>query len=323
MVGIFNTPPLQEHYIYMKNPGLILLAVLLPCGLTFANLQDSRAPSLPASRGVSFDITYTLTPRSPGAGASLITLLPRTIADRQTVQDISYSRQPDSVFKKNGNLYAQFDIVNASDPVEIVISVDAQLHPHDLETAMNLGPGHSEPGENLHMYLRHERKIETNSSELRKAADRISGDNEIDIMRSALGVVLSRLSYSGFQSQELGALGAWRFGRGDCTEYSDLLIALLRARGIPARAISGLITNFSDVPHHNWVEVYTTDYGWVPLDPLHVALRSATFERLRPIYIYLSNIRNDSILNGWAIWSCRMIGKGMDVDPSLRITSGA
>jgi hypothetical protein len=66
-------------------------------------------------------------------------------------------------------------------------------------------------------------------------------------------------------------------GHGDCTEHSLLLIALLRASGLPAREVSGLL--YSDdaggdsdgeprprFSYHSWVEV-ELDGQWHPVDP--------------------------------------------------------
>lgn len=58
--------------------------------------------------------------------------------------------------------------------------------------------------------------------------------------------------------------------RGDCTEHSLLAVSLLRAAGIPARRVDGVIymTNQDEVPAlywHEWVEAYVGE--WTQLDP--------------------------------------------------------
>ena len=54
---------------------------------------------------------------------------------------------------------------------------------------------------------------------------------------------------------------------GDCTEHSLLTIALLRADGIPAREISGVIhvDELRAMGWHAWVEVWVG--RWIPIDP--------------------------------------------------------
>ena len=64
----------------------------------------------------------------------------------------------------------------------------------------------------------------------------------------------------------LGPMGS------DCTEYTDLLVALSRARGIPARYFEGLLyldNNTATLARmeHAWPDVYMPTAGWVALDP--------------------------------------------------------
>ncbi len=63
--------------------------------------------------------------------------------------------------------------------------------------------------------------------------------------------------------------------RGVCQDYTHVMIALLRRRGIPARYISGYMfqdpekkmeEDFSSASHA-WVEVYLPSAGWIGLDP--------------------------------------------------------
>jgi hypothetical protein len=65
------------------------------------------------------------------------------------------------------------------------------------------------------------------------------------------------------------AMDVLRQMKGDCTEHSLLSVALLRAAGIPARRVDGVVYMFTDnVPAmywHEWVEAYVGE--WTQLDP--------------------------------------------------------
>ena len=57
---------------------------------------------------------------------------------------------------------------------------------------------------------------------------------------------------------------------GDCGPHSTLTVALLRAAGIPARLVGGLMyapTFGGSFGQHAWVEVHLGPAGWVTLDP--------------------------------------------------------
>lgn len=60
-------------------------------------------------------------------------------------------------------------------------------------------------------------------------------------------------------------------GSGSCSEYSFVMISMLRASGVPARYAGSVVIrgdNASrDKVFHRWVEVYIPPFGWIPVDP--------------------------------------------------------
>lgn len=90
------------------------------------------------------------------------------------------------------------------------------------------------------------------------------------IMRRIFRYVIDHVDY------ELA--GGWNIapavlesGKGSCSEYSFVFIAMCRAAGLPAR-FSGAITQRGDLASeddtfHRWCEVYLPNIGWVPVDP--------------------------------------------------------
>lgn len=73
----------------------------------------------------------------------------------------------------------------------------------------------------------------------------------------------------GYVANDRGALYALRTRVGDCSDHMNLLGALLRAGGIPARGVAGFVQPESGVVRaaqlHNWIEYYD-GAGWVGLD---------------------------------------------------------
>jgi len=82
--------------------------------------------------------------------------------------------------------------------------------------------------------------------------------------------VANNVKYSGYLSNDRGALYALSHKKGDCTEYMYLFTALCRASKIPARCIGGYICRKNSVlrpnGYHNWSEFYQ-DSTWRVVDP--------------------------------------------------------
>ncbi len=66
------------------------------------------------------------------------------------------------------------------------------------------------------------------------------------------------------QSDPLGGLVQTRLA--DCMIGSSLLVALCRARGIPARVVTGYLLHPANLGPHSWAEVRLAPDLWVPFD---------------------------------------------------------
>lgn len=114
-------------------------------------------------------------------------------------------------------------------------------------------------------------------------------DNPLEKARKICENVSNYLVYNGtLHPQEKGAAWAFDNKTGDCSEYSSLMITLLRIQGIPARKVTGyMLTDeinynpavgdvfnyyaYSSGVHnflgHAWVEYYIPDIGWIACEP--------------------------------------------------------
>jgi len=78
------------------------------------------------------------------------------------------------------------------------------------------------------------------------------------------------------------AAEALSLGRGVCQDHAHLFIAGCRARGIPARYVSGYHYT-SDSPHaasHAWADACCLDLGWISIDITHGGFASDALARL-------------------------------------------
>ena len=103
----------------------------------------------------------------------------------------------------------------------------------------------------------------------------------------------------------LGPMGA------DCTEYADLLVALSRAQGIPARYFEGVLyldnaTSAIAQTVHAWSDVYMPGIGWVALDPTLGRApinRDIYFAHYTPDHIIVTLGASPSVLRGGSYWT--------------------
>ena len=105
----------------------------------------------------------------------------------------------------------------------------------------------------------------------RRATARVTGAREK--ARALYDYVLSRMDYdttgSGWGRGDV--VYACRVGKGNCTDFHSLFIALARAEGIPARFKMGYPLPKTAAgpiikPYHCWAEFHIPEEGWLPVD---------------------------------------------------------
>jgi hypothetical protein len=117
------------------------------------------------------------------------------------------------------------------------------------------------------IYTRPEYFIESHHHMIKDLARDIAQDHGelIPFIKTAMRTVTEILHYEP-QRHERGAAFAIEQKCGDCTEYAALFAALCRARGIPARLISGFASLGKNWERHGWSEVWIHNH-WIPIDP--------------------------------------------------------
>lgn len=92
-----------------------------------------------------------------------------------------------------------------------------------------------------------------------------AGTDPKDAARLINEWVHSHVAYE-ITPESLDAVQVLELARGDCTEYSQLTVALLRAAGIPAEHRQGMAIGFGEMVAHNWV-AFHDGTGWREIDP--------------------------------------------------------
>ncbi len=278
-------------------------------------VQDKR---LKDSKKIQFNISYHI--HVPGNTEKIVftTTVPDNYHRRQEIEQIRYSPQPSRIFREGQTKYAEFITSNPGQELSINISTKMIIYGYDLNIArrVNFNPEQDlDPG----IYLEPEKYLEIDDPIIADnsiIAEKI--DNPVDKINKIYGYVIDNIHYDDYNPDSIGAASALLEGKGDCTEFTDVFVALCRASGLPARSVEGYFIHASELYRgHNWPEVYLADYGWVPFDP---ALDNkgnintgTTFHNLLNAYVYLSFKRNDPVLGNFHYYNLRTWGDKVEV----------
>jgi len=224
----------------------------------------------------------------------LLHLVPRPSAYQQCLEH-AINVTPEFYRKRNeidtfGNLVTRVEFDHPHRRLEVATDMEVEVHPRPVvdpqeslsweHTAAELsyqseGPGR-EPLEACK--FRHESpyvRIKRQFTEY--AADCFPGDRPVLACAAALMTKLyNDFHYApGETTVSTPLLEVLKNRRGVCQDFSHLMIACLRARGLAARYVSGYVRQISTGPKalvgwgasHAWVAVYAPPFGWFELDP--------------------------------------------------------
>lgn len=221
--------------------------------------------------------------------------IPTSIQGRQKILDIEFSVPPNKLVNLAGEYYAEYEGKTLAEYGEINIKSTLILYRNDLYSAKKRNELREEET-NLKLYLKKEPNLELNNISIITTAQNLKSDNVEATVKNIFNFVTDHLEYHNFRIEDRGALKALKQKKGDCTEYTELMIALCRANDIPARYVYGIVTSPYEKENvkHNWVEVYFTEYGWVAFDPTFADSEygKTSFEKMLNKYIYLNFSRN-------------------------------
>lgn len=125
---------------------------------------------------------------------------------------------------------------------------------------------------NLSSYLKDDTKLDIKNEIIVKAVKEAIKEekNVYYIARKIYKYIQEKIHYE--------MVGGWNTapvvlsrGSGSCSEYSFVMISMLRAAGIPARYAGSVVIRGDNASRddvfHRWVEVFIPPYGWIPVDP--------------------------------------------------------
>lgn len=224
----------------------------------------------------------------------LLHLVPRPTPYQQCLEHV-ISLTPASFRRRNeidtfGNLITRVEFDHPHRQLEVATDMEVEVHPRPAVDAADSLPwertaaelnyrGESPARENLEACrFRHESpyvRIKTLFNDY--ASDCFPRGHPTLVCAQALMSKLHQeLRYAPGETTISTPLAeVLKSRRGVCQDFSHLMIACLRARGLAARYISGYIRQVPASPaalvgwgaSHAWVAVYAPPFGWFELDP--------------------------------------------------------
>ncbi len=279
------------------------------------------APPAAPTHGVTvvgqrqYIVRQRITLANQGAGQpqkqNIWVALIRDFAPYQDVQSMRVSpRDYALVTDEYGNQYAEFDFSGQPAGTTQTIDIEYRLTVHEI--AYDVSSCEGQIPENLSAYTRPELHIESGNPQIAALSKDLSQGKATVCQqaRSFYDYIGDTLTYAPNEKNwgaqvALGPMGA------DCTEYADLLAALSRAQGIPARYFEGLLyldqqSDTQATIEHAWPEVYAPNTGWLALDPTlgrTLGKRDAYFAHYTPDHIIVTKGANPSTLRGSSYWT--------------------
>lgn len=170
--------------------------------------------------------------------------------------------------ENNWRAVLEIDSISPGETEEFEVKVLYQASIYDPSLPESKAGSLSEISSKFDPYLKSLEYWQADHSIIQEAAEDAVGDetNSYLVAKSIIDFVTDRLSYE-IQAGRLGALQAYLKRKGDCSEYTDLSIALARASGLPARASYGWGYQDNELVGHAWPEFYFPGVGWQPADP--------------------------------------------------------
>lgn len=238
----------------------------------FENLleEDKSDVVLNGYKKFKYRYEYAINVKGKVDRATFKVPIPSDEEGRQYISNLKISPKPDRIYSIDENTIAEYKFENLRAGKHIVsIEGLAHLKRYDLDEARKINKN-LEPENDIKRYLIAEKGIESNTPYMKEAASTIEGNSQSEVVENIYNYVKNKIQYThgiGFPS----AILALKSGRGRCGEFAAAMVALCRAKRIPARIVTGNIAR-KDETQHTWVEVYFNEYGWVMYDPTLMAM---------------------------------------------------
>jgi transglutaminase-like putative cysteine protease len=294
---------------HISRFSTLTAACITLCSVAFASqaaqefdFDVSHVQRHSASRRIRYRYSVRNTRNAVCRGVTLWLPAPVRQTANQACRNLKISRDADLLTDEHGNQVFKV-VLDLVPPLgQVTVSMEANLLMGDLAF------GDREALTHL-AYTAPQRFIESSDPRITSRASRFKGTTNTDVGKHAFDWVGSHMQPRGRFRAPRGAAYALEYADGDCSEYAFLFTALCRARGIPARCITGVVCKRDSLlaPSmlHGWAEFYD-GMRWRLADcqlrvfaaetPGYVAMRVAVDSKRIPLAAHeLSGVSDPSL----------------------------
>jgi transglutaminase-like putative cysteine protease len=172
-----------------------------------------------------------------------------------------------------GNRVDAFSVLLPHSQVEIHTVSIVRVHRRQHESLTNI-PWPQERATDVHVveYLR-DSPLVTPCDDVREFVASLprQAGSFADGVSTLLDSVKARLKYEKMiTTAQTSVSDALKLGRGVCQDFAHLFLAACRGLGVPARYVSGYISQPGELETHAWCQVWANpEIGWVDVDPTY------------------------------------------------------
>lgn len=163
---------------------------------------------------------------------------------------------------------------------DITVSIDGVIETRDTAGVLR---GHREMV-NPMVYLR-DTPATCADDALLDIAHSVKGQDALDLSHGLSAAISAAIEFTpGVTEASTSAAEALALGQGVCQDHTHALIACARARGLPARYVSGYLHSSVDGKAqdaaHAWAEIHVGSLGWVGFDAANACCPDDRYVRL-------------------------------------------
>lgn len=273
-------PNLSNKNKFRSKIGLIIILVLLLLGSITREYNVEQNEILKGK--ANFQLTYRYRMQNQGplnlSSVSLRLALLKDWAPVQKVDSIIIRTEPNLTTTdeyENSFAWYNYDSFGVGQSLDLKFDVNLTLNLLDYSTAKLdiLDYDYNDPLYKL--YTRYHPFSDTTDPGIQNVAQGLtSSTNPFDIAYEAYNYSSTYIQYK-LLTNEKGAPWVLRNGYGDCNEYTDLFMALIKARGIPAIEHTAWLADFKEgftttdegAAAHAYPMFYINGLGLLPVDP--------------------------------------------------------